>query len=103
MTLLSFTDNEGGDNEVSAAVQSVSPPIPPAVAAQPWGGIPLVESFGDCHQIPPIGMKMIFDPSPASLPDSACANGCIAFHDFLNPLPESGMKSLVVSMTEIIR
>jgi hypothetical protein len=46
---------------------------------------------------------MIFDPDPAKKVDSACANGRLAFHDFLHPAPDSGVQSLVVAMSEVVR
>lgn len=48
-------------------------------------------------------MKTVFDTNPATSPDSACANGRIVFHEFLHPLPDSDIDSLVVVMTEVVR
>ena len=28
-----------------------------------WGGVPIIYPFGDCHQLPPVGMKSISDMS----------------------------------------
>ena len=47
-------------------------------------------------------MKMVMDTAPATSPDSACASGRIAFHEFLHPLPGTGIRSLVVIMTEVV-
>jgi hypothetical protein len=99
-------DDDDDDDGAAASVsflQSVHPPIPRAVTDRPFGGIPIVETYGDCHQIPPVGMKMVMDTAPATSPDSACASGRIAFHEFLYPLPGTGIQSLVVIMTEVVR
>ena len=36
-------------------------PFPSSICEISWGSIPLVYSFGDCHQLPPVGMKPISD------------------------------------------
>jgi hypothetical protein len=107
MVSLPSSDQSNDDDDGAAAsgsfLHSVHPPIPRAVTDRHFGGIPIVETYGDCHQIPPVGMKLVMDMAPATSPDSACASGRIAFHEFLHPLPETGVRSLVVIMTEVVR
>jgi len=101
---LASDDDSGDDTAASSFLQSIHRPISSAVADRPWGGIPLVESFGDCHQ-PDSSCwnENDIQSSPASSPHSACTNGCITFHDFLHPPPESGVMPLVVLMKEVVR
>ena len=48
-------------------------PIHPDVYNRPWGGIPIVYSFGDIHQLPPVMTKSISDTSPSTSPVSSDA------------------------------
>ena len=59
-------------------------PFPLQVTSWCWGGTPIVYSIlGDCHQLPPVGMKPIWDLFDPLSPDSADAISQLTFHDFL--------------------
>ena len=78
--------------------------FPVQVTSWCWGGIPIVYSIGDCHQLLPIGMKPIWDLSNPSSPNSADAiGGWLTFHDFLSPPPDSGCIGVSVIMDEVIQ
>jgi hypothetical protein len=47
-------------------------------------------------------MKAISDLALASSVSSACALGCLAFNDFLNP-PQDGVTGITVVMDDVIR
>ena len=70
---------------------------------RPWGGIPCVFSFGDCFQLPPVGMKGIHSMKQADREDSSDFVGKLSFHNFLRRDPDSGTISLVVLMDEVLR
>jgi hypothetical protein len=77
--------------------------FPAQVTSRSWGGIPIVYSIGDCHQLPPVGMKPIWDLSDPSSPDSADAIGRLTFHEFLSPDADSGCIGVSIIMDEVIR
>ena len=60
-------------------------PIPPEVYGRPYGGVPIVSIYGDCNQLPPIGMKALHDFSPPRDVTSADAIGRLFVQDFLRP------------------
>eukprot|EP00957_Ditylum_brightwellii_P006846 518523-Ditylum_brightwellii.AAC.1 len=41
----------------------------------PWSGIPRVYLFGDCYQLPPVGMKSIHSSKSAAKVLSSCFAG----------------------------
>ena len=77
-------------------------PFPPSVYERSWGGIPLVYSFGDCHQLPPVGMKAISDLKSIPKIHTSDFQGLLSFKDFLNST-ESGTRSCTVVMNDVIR
>lgn len=64
--------------------------------------MPLLSSYGDCHQLPAVAMKSISDDSPASSPNSADHLGRLAIRDFLSPV-DDGTKGIVIVMDQVIR
>ena len=48
-------ENDGNGESMSQV--AVMYPIPDDLYNRAWGGVPIVCSFGDCHQLPPVGMK----------------------------------------------
>lgn len=71
---------------------------------RPWGGIPFVFSFGDCHQLPSVSSKTHFDPTPATgEANSACGQGKIIFEQFLQPLDNQEAIGVQVIMDEPMR
>jgi hypothetical protein len=75
--------------------------LPEVVSKRPWGGIPMIYSFGDSAQLPPVMMKPYFDESYAKAGSSDMA-GRIAMSDFMNP-DETTARSTFVSMKTVIR
>ena len=68
------------DSSLSSSEES----LPEVVSKRPWGGIPMIYSFGDSAQLPPVMMKPYFDESYAK-PGSSDMAGRIAMADFMNP------------------
>ena len=75
--------------------------LPEAISSRPWGGIPMIYSFGDSAQLPPVMMKPYFDNSSAK-PGSSDMAGKIAVSEFMYP-DESTSRSTFVSMKTVIR
>ena len=46
-----------------------------SVHQRPWGGIPLIYSFGDVQQLPPVGMKGMHDNAASKSSSSSDASG----------------------------
>ena len=67
-----------------------------------WGGVPIVYSFGDCHQLPPVGMEVISNISTRPKLNTSDFHGFLAFSDFLDSC-EDGTSSYSIMMYEIIR
>eukprot|EP00957_Ditylum_brightwellii_P120757 9211084-Ditylum_brightwellii.AAC.1 len=70
---------------------------------RPWGGITCVFSFGDCFQLPPVGMKGIHNLKPANDPSGSDGIGRLVFENYLHINEDSGTKSLVVPIDEVVR
>lgn len=51
-------DSEGNTVDVD---QTDIIQLPEDVYTRPWGGIPLIYSFGDCKQLSPVLMSAIYD------------------------------------------
>ena len=73
------------------------------VYSRPWGGIPLIYSFGDSQQLPPVMMKPIYDKSEPKKTGSACDFGRMAISEFLDPHTPEQAASLIVIMDEVLR
>eukprot|EP00957_Ditylum_brightwellii_P038566 2915080-Ditylum_brightwellii.AAC.1 len=58
------------------------------------------KSFGDCYQLPPVGMKSIQSSKPAVKVLSSDFIRTSTFNCFVNMHPSTGTKSLVVVMDE---
>jgi hypothetical protein len=68
---------------------------------RPWGGIPFVFSFGDCHQLPSVCSKTHFDPTPScGEANSACGRGKVVFDQFLEPIDREEAMGVQVIMDE---
>ena len=58
----------------------------PVLGKRPFGGIPLLASFGDCQQLPPVCARSHFDKTaPNHDGNQACRQGMLAFNDFIDP------------------
>ncbi len=70
---------------------------------RPFGGLQLLTSLGDCHQLPPCAAKAHFDKGPASKPNHlACTAGMIQFDEFRNPT-HPDCKGATVVMDSVYR
>ena len=67
-----------------------------------WGGVPIIYSFGDCHQLPPVRMKPISDMSTRPKMNTSDFQGYFAFSSFLDS-NEDGTSSCSVVMDEVVR
>ena len=76
--------------------------LPEKIWSRPWGGIPMVYSFGDSAQLPPVMMKPYYDRSPAK-PGTSDLAGKVAISNFMFPDDEDISKSTFVSMKTVIR
>ena len=74
-----------------------------AISGRMFGGIPILPSMGDCHQLPPVGAKSHFDLAPPNADNHGCAAGRIAFSDFVNPPPGSHCRGVTVVMDAVQR
>ena len=74
-----------------------------AVHQRSWGGIPLLYSFGDVQQLPPMAMKGMHDITASKSATSGDASGKIAIHEFMYPTDISNTNSLVVVMDKVMR
>ena len=70
---------------------------------RPYGGVPFIGSFGDCHQLPPVAAKAHYDKGKASASNHACAAGRVAFSDFLDPPPDSNCHGITFVMDKVQR
>ena len=77
-------------------------PLEAEISKRPWGGIPLIYSFGDCFQLPPVKMKAIYDNS-AGKPDSSDNFGRIAFSEFIDSDHLDTTDSVIVKMDNVLR
>ena len=68
----------------------------------PFGGIPLVFSYGDTHQLPPVAGTGISDPNPGQATRSD-GIGARIFGDFLNPPASSNVTPVTVVMDLVMR
>ena len=60
--------------------------------------------MGDCHQLPPVGMKALFDPrEPSGDPSHACGIGKVAFELFRDPPDDEEERAVTVVMDETMR
>ena len=76
--------------------------IPESIYNRPWGGIPIIYSFGDCHQLSAIGRSIIDMVSPGKS-NSADAIGRLTFADFLSPPNTEDALGVTVIMDKILR
>ena len=70
---------------------------------RPFGGVPLITSSGDVHQLPPVAAKAHFDTSNAHRDNPACNIGRIAFKDFLDPPSDSGCRGVTFVLEASLR
>jgi hypothetical protein len=81
----------------------IDPRLSSEVANCAFGGIPVIYSLGDCHQLPPVGDKPMYAsvaPNNLILAE-ACDN--IAFSSFLTPNKNYGTNDITIIMDEVIR
>ena len=67
-----------------------------------WGDIPLIYYFGDCRQLPPIGMKPISDLNSIPKIGSSDLQGLITFKELLDLL-EADTRSYTLVIDQVIR
>ena len=67
-----------------------------------FGAIPLMYSFGDAHQLPPVDMKDMHDKTVPTSSTSACAAGNIALQEFLHLQDHRETNSLIITMDKVI-
>ena len=91
--------NASPDQSAAAAPH----PLPAEIYDRPFGGIPTISLFGDCQQLPAVAMKSLFDRSAPTKMNSSDACGRVAFHEYLHPVPGTGVQGVAVVMDEIIR
>ena len=77
----------------------------PHIKGRAYGGVPIMMSLGDAHQLPPVAMKSHFDERDSKGADAnnADAIGKVKFADFLSPPPTSGSCGVSVIMDETFR
>ncbi|KAL7526837.1 hypothetical protein ACHAXR_003194 [Thalassiosira sp. AJA248-18] len=95
-------NQQGNSVTVGSTGNHSLPTIPRHIANRPHGGISMVYSFGDCNQLPPVGMKACYDRTPGA-PRTADYIGRMNFSDFLNPPDETRAQSTIVIMEEVVR
>jgi hypothetical protein len=71
------------------------------IAEHPYGGLPILVHFGDCQQLPPVGLKPHYSDVP-SKGESNCtdAQGRLVFQCLLEPIDAKQEVSVVVVMDE---
>ena len=80
--------------------------FPPQVYKRPFGGIPIMYSFGDIFQLAPVGMTSIsqLNEKSSSKNVGKSANlGKLAFKQFLDPVDVTEARSLIVMMNQVQR
>jgi hypothetical protein len=77
--------------------------LPMEMTDRPWGGVPFIYSFGNTNQLPPVAMKAVYDSKPSRGRHGSEQMGKIAFKDFIDPPPNSGVNSTVVILDEVLR
>ena len=88
------------DNECNTVYEDrVS--LPQEIYSRPWGGIPLIYSFGDCGQLPPVLMKPLYDQQPAKAGTADCL-GKLAISSYMNP-DTNESESVTVVMRDVLR
>ena len=75
--------------------------LQPEIYNRPWGGIPLIYSFGDCAQLPPVLMKALYDKQPAKAGTADC-HGKLAISSYMNPHSDES-ESITVLMKDVLR
>ena len=75
--------------------------LSPEIYNRPWGGIPLIYSFGDCAQLPPVLMKPLYDKQPAKAGTADC-HGKLAISSYMNPDSDES-ESITVLMKDVLR
>ena len=74
------------------------------ISFRPFGGIPFVFSFGDCQQLPPVGNKSHFDPTPTrGESNGADGRGKLVFDQFLCPADAAECMGVQVVMDQTVR
>ncbi|EJK61395.1 hypothetical protein THAOC_18129 [Thalassiosira oceanica] len=67
-----------------------------------WGGLHFIYSFGDSHQLPPVGMKPMYS-SEVATPETSDFAGRVAWSEFFNPPENDETENTVVVMEDVIR
>lgn len=75
--------------------------LDPVMYDRMWGGIPFIYSFGDSHQLPPVGMKPFFSKDPGKH-GSSCSAGKMAYNEFRDP-DHNETNNTVFLMDDVIR
>lgn len=94
-------DKEGNVEVVQ--IDESFPTVPEEISNRPFGGIPYIMSSGDTNQLPPVGMKAIYDTKSTVKAGSANGVGKIVLSNFLNPVDPTEAQSTIVMMDEVIR
>ena len=80
--------------------------FPPQVYKRPWGGIPVIYSFGDIFQLAPVGMTSISQLNEKGSSKKVGKSGHLgklAFKRFLDPDDVRDARSLIVMMNQVQR
>jgi hypothetical protein len=89
-----LVDDSGNENVWESVLD-------PVTRQRPWGGIPLIYSFGDLNQLPPVAKKSTCDTKPPKT--AADRAGRVAFHEFINTTESTQSMATIVVMDEVIR
>ena len=94
-----IVDTDGKDVDVSG---SDNIELDSETYSRMWGGLHFIYSFGDSHQLPPVGMKPMYSSEVAS-PETSDSAGRVAWSEFFNPPENDETENTVVVMEDVIR
>ena len=100
---ISHRIEEGRQGAYDMAVQKdETPPYTHELSRRPFGGVPVVYSYGDCHQLPPVGEIALDSKNEPRDATSADASGKFSFNRFLHPEPGTNAIGVSVIMDKVI-
>lgn len=91
------TDNDGREVQETDYLE-----LDEETYSRMWGGVHFIYSFGDSHQLPPVGMKPMYSSDKAT-PETSDYAGRVAWSEFFDPPDINETENTVVVMEDVVR
>ena len=96
-------DINGTRTSNSQKYLKIKPPLDNGIMRHPMSGVPIIFTFGYCHQLTHVSMKVIHGVIASTYTDSSGISGRIYSRYFINISPSVNTYSMVVIMDKVIR